>query len=83
VSCPALLLSGSADAQVPTAINLPLLEKGLKANKRVSIQKLEGVDHNFQARASEQALAAGTVPLATTSADVLDTISEWVGQYAK
>lgn len=83
VSCPALLLHGTADVQVPAATNLPLLEKGLKANKRVNIQKLDGVNHNFQAPASEQALAAGTAPRAVASADALESISEWVMQQVK
>ena len=84
VSCPTLLLHGEADAQVPTASNLPLLEKGLRANKRASILKLEGVNHNFQAVSSRQALAAGTAePKLTASADALDTIREWVAQQVK
>ena len=83
VSCPALLLQGTADAQVPTATNLPLLEKGLKANKRVNIQKLDGVTHDFQTPASEQAIAAGTAPHTAASADALESISEWVMQQVK
>ncbi|WP_210518301.1 alpha/beta hydrolase [Hymenobacter terricola] len=83
VTCPALLLHGTADTQVPAAANLTPLEKGLKANKRVNIQKLEGVNHYFQMPASEQALAAGTEQPSVASTDALETIGEWVFQQVK
>ena len=83
VSCPALLLHGTADTQVPTATNLPLLKKGLKANKRANIQKLDGLNHDLQTAATEQALAAGTALDGAASPDALKIISEWVLQQAK
>ena len=83
VSCPTLLLHGTADAQVPTATNLPLLEKGLKGNKRVNVQKLDGLNHNFQTSTSEMALAAGTGQRTGASTDALESISEWVLQQVK
>lgn len=83
VSCPTLLLHGTADAQVLMAANLPLLEKGLKANKRVNSQKLEGLNHDFLAPASAQALAAGTDQRPTASTDALEAIREWVVQQVK
>ena len=83
VNCPALLLHGTADAQVPTATNLPILEKGLKTNKRVNIQKLEGVNHDFQTARSEQALAAGTEQQLVASTDALEAIQEWIAQQVK
>ncbi|MDO7849116.1 alpha/beta hydrolase [Hymenobacter sp. M29] len=83
VSCPTLLLHGTADSQVLTASNLPLLEKGMKANKRVNSQKLEGLNHDFLAPASAQALAAGTEQHPTASADALEAIREWVVQQVK
>ena len=83
VSCPALLLHGTADAQVPVATNLSALEKGLKGNKRVNIQKLDGLNHNFQTVTTELALAAGTGQRAAASTDALESISEWVLQQVK
>lgn len=83
VTCPTLLLHGTADAQVPTAANLPLLEKGLKANKHVDIQKLDGVNHDFQTPSSEQALAAGTAQAPVASEDALSTIGEWMLRQVK
>ncbi|MBF9142717.1 alpha/beta fold hydrolase [Hymenobacter properus] len=83
VSCPTLLLHGAADSQVLPAANLPLLEKGLKANKRVSSQKLDGLNHDFLTPDSAQALAAGTEQRPTASADALEAIREWVVQQLK
>ena len=83
VNCPALLLHGTADAQVPVATNLPALEKGLKGNKRVNVQKLDGLNHDFQTSTTELALAAGTDQRAAASIDALDSISEWVLQQVK
>ena len=83
VACPALLLHGTADAQVPAAANLSALEKGLKGNKRVNVEKLEGVSHSFQAPASEQALANGSALPPAASADALETIRDWVFRQVK
>ena len=83
VACPALLLHGTADAQVPMATNLSALEKGFKSNKRISIEKLEGVNHNFQTPASEQVLASGAAQPLVASIDALETIREWVFQQVK
>jgi uncharacterized protein len=83
VACPTLLLHGTADTQVPLAANLPALEKGLKANKRVNVQKLDGLNHDFQAPGSGQALAAGTAAPPQTATDALETVGEWVMQQVK
>ncbi|MGY3088232.1 dienelactone hydrolase [Hymenobacter sp. UYAg731] len=83
VACPTLLLHGTADTQVQLAANLPILEKGLKANKRVNTQKLDGLNHEFQAPISEQALAAGTTVRPTAATDALETVGEWVMQQVK
>ncbi|MBH8558602.1 serine aminopeptidase domain-containing protein [Hymenobacter negativus] len=83
VACPTLLLHGTADTQVQLAANLPVLEKGLKANKRVNVQKLDGLNHEFQAPLSEQALAAGTTVRPTAAPDALEAVGEWVMQQVK
>ena len=83
VACPALLLHGTADDQVSAAANLSALEKGLKGNKRLNVEKLEGVSHSFQAPASEQALANGSALPPVASADALETIRDWVFRQVK
>jgi len=83
LGCPALLLHGTADAQVPAALNAPVLEKTLKGNKRVRFQKLEGVNHAFEAPASEPALAANAGPATPVSDEALEAVREWVAQQVK
>jgi len=80
ISCPVLLLHGTADAQVAAATNVSVLEKGLKNNKRVNVQKLEGLDHDFQVQGSEQLRGAGRVEALQVSSDALDAVQEWVNR---
>ena len=82
-ACPTLLLHGTADTQVPLAANLPALERGLKASKRVLVQKLDGLNHKFQAPLGEQALTASTAVQPTAATDALETVGEWVMQQVK
>ncbi|TGE09670.1 alpha/beta hydrolase [Hymenobacter fodinae] len=78
VKCPVLLLQGLDDEEVaPT--NLALLEKGLKANRTVTVQKFEGVNHVFQAPEAHWPTVEGkTQPIFSYIA--LSTIREWVRQ---
>ena len=78
VQCPVLLLNGTEDAEVNAAVNLTALEKGLKANKRVTTRRLPGVSHSFQTPVADLIRNAdGTVdPL--VSNDLLDTVRDWV-----
>ncbi|MBD2768883.1 alpha/beta hydrolase [Hymenobacter sp. BT664] len=76
VQCPVLLLHGTDDADVSVATNLPALEKGLRANKRVTAHRLPGINHWFQAAAAERgAEKEGAV---TASPLVLSTITDWI-----
>ena len=78
VQCPVLLLNGTDDTEVNAAINLTALEKSLKANKRVSVRRLPGVPHSFQASADElPPNADGTVD-AVVSAAMLEAVRDWV-----
>ena len=74
VKCPVLLLNGTDDSEVSAATNLPALEKGLKANKRVTVRRLAGINHWFQLPASE--LLRGVDPIIAPV--VLDTVRDWV-----
>ncbi|MBC6607738.1 alpha/beta fold hydrolase [Hymenobacter sp. BT188] len=58
VTTAVLLLHGTDDTQVNLS-NLTLLEKGLKANKRVQAIRLEGINHLFQAPIMEWPVISG------------------------
>jgi pimeloyl-ACP methyl ester carboxylesterase len=78
VRCPVLLLNGTDDAEVNAAINLTALEKGLKANKRVTLRRLPGVQHWFQTPAAELIRSPdGTVDPAVSPV-LLDAVRDWV-----
>ncbi|MCC2548833.1 alpha/beta fold hydrolase [Hymenobacter sp. BT175] len=77
VKCPVLLLHGEQDVEVALAANLPPLEKALKANKKVQVRKLPGVNHQFQAPSSDWPLVTGQLqPIISPLA--LETIRDWI-----
>ena len=82
VQCPVLLLQGTDDAEVNAAANLQALEKGLKANKRLTTVRLPGVSHWFQAP------TAGLLPSADGTVDplvslaTLTAVRDWIEQQA-
>ena len=78
VQCPVLLLNGTDDAEVNAATNLTALEKGLKANKRVTVRRLPGVQHWFQTPTAELLPNADGTVDPVISADMLDAVRGWV-----
>ena len=74
VSCPVLLLQGEDDATVNSAVNLPLLKKGLRNNARVTELRLPGLNHALQITAAE---AAGQYP-PPVSPDAQANIRNWI-----
>lgn len=77
IQCPVLLLHGTEDLLINLNENLPLLEKGLKNNRRVQVRRLDGVNHLFQGPATEWPLIDGKPsPVVATAA--LDAIRTWV-----
>lgn len=80
VRCPVLLLNGTDDTEVSSATNLTALEKGLKANKRVTVRRLPGVQHLFQTPAAELIPNADGTVDPVVSATMLDTVRDWVLQ---
>ncbi|HLN54870.1 MAG TPA: alpha/beta fold hydrolase [Bacteroidales bacterium] len=79
VKCPVLALNGDKDLQVAADVNLPAIEKALKAggNKSVKTMKLPGLNHLFQH--SETGLPAeyGNIE-ETFSEDALSIIYKWI-----
>jgi alpha-beta hydrolase superfamily lysophospholipase len=59
VTCPVLLLYGSADTVINPDNNLNALVKGLKANKVVTARKLPGVNHLFQPAPDQWPIVGG------------------------
>ena len=80
VQCPVLLLNGTDDAEVNAAVNLTALEKGLKANKRLTVRRLPGVQHWFQMPAAERIPNADGRVDPVISPVLLDTVRDWVLQ---
>jgi len=73
-----LTLNGTGDSEFG-ATNLAALEKGLKANKRVTARRLPGLNHWFQTPASDLIAAASTVDEIMAPV-LLDTVGSWVLQ---
>ncbi|MDQ2769811.1 MAG: alpha/beta fold hydrolase [Bacteroidota bacterium] len=80
VQCPVLLLNGTDDAEVNAATNLTALEKGLKANKRVTVRRLPGVNHWFQTPAAEMIRNADGSVDPVLAPVVAATLHEWIAQ---
>ncbi len=79
VSCPVLALNGEKDLQVAWDINLPAIEKALKAggNKSVSTVNLPRLNHLFQNSDSGLPSEYGEIE-ETFSEDVLRLIADWI-----
>lgn len=82
VTCPVLLLHGTADTYAAADANLPLLTKGLKGNKNVVSKKLNGVNHLFQSDPAEWPIVAGQ-QRETFSPQAQEMIREWIISQAK
>lgn len=84
VQCPVLLLQGADDTEVEAEPNLAALEKGLKNNKRVTVRRLLGVNHQFQAPAAQLlASADGQKSEPIIAPAMLEAVRDWVSQQAK
>lgn len=77
VTCPVLLLSGTADSYIEADINLSLLQKGLKNNASVNSRKLAGVNHMFQADPLQWAVVNGQRQ-PTFSPQAQEAIRQWI-----
>ncbi|GAA3947203.1 alpha/beta hydrolase family protein [Hymenobacter algoricola] len=82
VRCPVLLLNGTSDLQAAPETNLAALEKGLKGNKDVTVRKLAGVNHLFQADPAEWPLLNGQQQ-PTFSPAAQDAMRDWIVKQVK
>ena len=78
VKCPVLLVQGTDDDEVNAAANLVALEKGLRANKRVAVRRLPGVNHQFQLPADVQLASADGTLDPIVSPAFLNAVREWI-----
>lgn len=77
VTCPVLLLSGTADSYIEADINLNSLQKGLKHNSSVNSRKLIGVNHMFQADPAQWTVVNGQKQ-PTFSPQAQEAIRQWI-----
>ena len=77
VSCPVLLLNGTADLTINADANLNALKGGLNKNKGLTIKKLIGVNHLFQPDPTKWPVINGQ-PQPNFSPEAQDMIREWI-----
>lgn len=84
VKCPVLAVNGEKDLQVPPKVNLPAIEKALKAggNKQVTIKEFPGLNHLFQ-ECKTGAPAEYAEIDQTFSPLVLEVIGKWIIEKTK
>ncbi|GAA4001098.1 alpha/beta fold hydrolase [Hymenobacter fastidiosus] len=81
VKCPVLALNGAADLQVTAGKNLSALNRALKAsgNRKVTVQKLPGVNHLFQSDPAKWPVFEGQ-PKPVFSPEALKIMHGWIAQ---
>jgi pimeloyl-ACP methyl ester carboxylesterase len=77
VTCPVLLLYGTADANLNPDTNAAALVKGLKNNPAVMVRKLPGVNHLFQPDPTQWPIVSGEAR-ANFSPAAEDAIRAWI-----
>ncbi|MBD2713915.1 alpha/beta fold hydrolase [Microvirga sp. STR05] len=84
VKVPVLALNGSKDLQVAADLNLPAIEKGLKAggNRDVTIQQLDGLNHLLQTATTGLPSEYGQLD-ETISPAALQLIGNWIASHTK
>ncbi|SHJ12532.1 hypothetical protein SAMN02745146_2360 [Hymenobacter daecheongensis DSM 21074] len=82
INCPVLLLNGTADLTIDADANLGALSRGLKLNKNVTVKKLAGVNHLFQADPAKWPVVGGQ-PQPTFSPEAQEAIRQWVMDQVK
>lgn len=80
--CPILALNGSKDVQVTPDENLNGIKLATAANKKVTIKKLDGLNHLFQECTTGLPQEYGNIEQ-TMSPAVLSEVSRWIKQQVK
>lgn len=84
VKAPVLALNGSKDVQVAADLNLPAIEKGLKAggNRDVTIRQLDGLNHLLQTATTGLPSEYGQLD-ETISPAALQLIGNWIASHTR
>jgi pimeloyl-ACP methyl ester carboxylesterase len=82
LKCPILALNGSKDGQVPPEQNLPAIRAATRANPKVTIMELPGLNHLFQT-AKTGAVGEYADIEETVAPIALDTMSGWIVKQVK
>ncbi|HEY6347851.1 MAG TPA: alpha/beta fold hydrolase [Candidatus Angelobacter sp.] len=79
VTCPALVLNGEKDLQVPPKQNLPPIRKALKdgGNKNFEVDELPGLNHLFQTAKTGSPAEYAEIE-ETMAPVVLEKVSSWI-----
>ncbi len=79
VKCPVLALNGTLDLQVDPEQNLPEIERALRegGNRDVTIQRLPGLNHLFQAATSGGVAEYGAIE-ETMNPAALGAVRDWI-----
>ena len=79
VTCPVLALNGELEVQVPASLNLPAIEKALKAggNRDYEIVKPPKLNHLFQTSQTGSIEEYGKIE-ETIAPLALETMSLWI-----
>jgi pimeloyl-ACP methyl ester carboxylesterase len=79
VKCPVLAVNGSKDLQVDPQLNLPAIEKALRAggNTDVTIRELQGLNHLFQSCQTGAASEYEQIE-ETLAPQLLETVVSWI-----
>ncbi|MBN1108830.1 MAG: alpha/beta hydrolase [Bacteroidales bacterium] len=79
VKCPVLALNGDKDLQVSAAVNLPAIEKALRAggNNNVTVKMLPGLNHLFQNCKTGLPAEYGEIE-ETFSQEVMEIMADWI-----
>jgi uncharacterized protein len=83
ITCPVLALNGELDLQVPASLNLPAIEKALKAggNRDYEVVKLPKLNHLFQTSQTGSIEEYGKIE-ETIAPVALETMSAWILRHA-
>ena len=81
VKCPVLAINGTLDTQVPSSLNLPLIEEALETggNSDYLIMELPGLNHLFQSAETGSELEYAKIE-ETMSPSAMTVVAYWVSE---